>query len=141
MSPAPLAPPQGNWKWEIGNGDYTQLGRFRLPISGCALPLHTRLHPVLGEGARPGVCGEDFVEGGVGDRLVGGEGVFDGVGDVEEADVAGEEVLDGDLVCGGEDSGAGAAAAAGLEGQRQAGELFHVWNSEVQCSDPFQVQS
>src|SRR3990170_4479660 len=86
------------------------------------------LNPVLSEGAGPDVGGQDVVQGRVGGAPVGGEGVLHGVGDVQEGEVAGQEVLHSDFVGGGQDGRVGAAAPAGLQGKAQAGKLFHVWD-------------
>src|SRR3989304_9786698 len=95
--------------------------RFVATLLSYAKELCLGLDPVLAPGARGGAGGEDVVQGWVGGSGVGGEGVFDDAGDVGEAEVAGEEVLNGHLVCGAEDGGEGAAAAAGFQGQAEAG--------------------
>ena len=72
---------------------------------------------------------------------MGGEGAFDDAGDVCEAEVAGQEVLNGDLIGGAEDGGEGAAVAARFQGQAEAGIAFHVRCPEVQGADAPQVQA
>ena len=57
---------------------------------------------------------------------MGAEGVLDAVRDVREADVTGEEVLDGDFVGRREDRRVSAAAAPRLKGEGEARVLLRV---------------
>ena len=72
---------------------------------------------------------------------MGDEGVFDDAGDVCEAEVAGEEVLDGNLVGGAEDGRESAGPAAGLEGQGEAGVPLYIRRSEAEGADTFQIEA